>query len=1095
MRPPSDMPRRRRLRLPAGRRRILLIIVLVAAFFLATSLRTIARFYTDYLWFQSLDLTSVWRGVLGTKVMLAAVFTLGFFALMWSNLLIAERLSGRTIRFGGSSEDELVLKYRELVGRRAALVRGTTAALIALAAGGGTASQWNNWILLRNHVEFGEKDATFGKDIGFYVFQLPFLRFAVGWLFSALVVVTVVTVVAHYLNGGIRLQATQDRVGPAVKAHVSVLLAALALVRAGQYWLDRYELVFSGRGPVNGAAYTDVNVQLRAIDLLVLISIFATILFLVNIRRRGWVLPAMAVGIWALVAVLAGEAVPALVQRFRVDGERSALEQPYVENNIEATRAAMGLDGVDERPFDADYELTGADLIDNEQTVRNIRLWDPSQMQRGFENLQSILGFLDVPDVDVDRYTVDGQSQQVMVAPRNVDDGSLPAGSSGWEESRLVYTYGYGMIMAPANAKTGQGDPDFTVRDIPITSDAGFPEVTEPRMYFGEDLSGYKIIDTDRAEIEVEEAEEVQDAEGDAAWGDEAPDASTRGYTGRDGVPLDSFVRRAAFALRFGEIEPVTSGSIRSSSRVLMIRDVRERVQTLAPFLAFDADPYPVVVDGEILYVIDAYTTTDRYPNAQRSSFDDDLPGNSGLRGRSFNYARNSVKAVVDAYEGTVTLYVTDDADPLVRAYEQAFPDLFAPVADAPAGLADHFRYPEDLFKVQTGFWGRYHITDPDAFLYTEGLRWTVAETAATTDDTPATTTSSSTPASTEPVEDAEDSQDRIDPTYQLLRLPGEEDEEFVLLRPFTVRGRRQLSSFLTAAPDGRLVSYTVQGETPNGPAVAGSAMQNDEGVARLRSFFRDSSPTFGNVLLVPIEDSILYVQSMYVTAGTDGQPRIQAVIVYYQTDPDSDENPVAVGATLQEALEELFGQAPDTLEETPDSDAPDIDDVVGGEETPDDDPSDPADPPEDTPDDPGGTDAELIAAIQAEFDAANAALTEGDLAAYQEHVQEAERLLDILATRQGAGGTGGGGTDEGGSGSGSGDGAASGGGSDPPAGGDGEDEGASAEGTTTTTTTPAGGQGRFGPSTTAPPTTASPPSSTTAPTSSSTPTTTRPSA
>ncbi|HEX7131235.1 MAG TPA: UPF0182 family protein, partial [Iamia sp.] len=812
------MPRRgRRLRFPAGRRRIVLVVALVAVFVVATSLRTIAHFYTDYLWFQSLDLTSVWRGVLGTKLLLVSVFTLFFFALMWSNLLIAERLSGRTIRFGGSSEDELVLKYRELVGRRAAVVRSATSGLIALAAGGGTASQWNNWILLRNHVEFGEKDATFGKDIGFYVFQLPFLRFAVGWLFSALVVVTVVTVVAHYLNGGIRLQATQDRVGPAVKAHVSVLLAALALVRAGQYWLDRYELVFSRRGPVNGASYTDINVQLRAIDLLVLISIFATVLFLVNIRRQGWVLPVMAVGIWALVAVLAGEAVPALVQRFRVDGERSALERPYVENNIKATRAAMGLDGIDEQPFEATYDLTGEQLEANEETVQNIRLWDPSQTQRAFGNRQALRDFFDIPDVDVDRYTVDGETRQVMVASRNIDDSSLPPGSSGWEQSRLVYTYGYGMVMAPSNAKTDSGEPDFTVRDIPVESAEGFPEITEPRMYFGEDLSGYKIIDTDRAEINVGSSSDEDEGGGEA-------DGSTPGYTGRDGVPLDSFLRRAAFALRFGEIEPLTSGSIRANSRVLMERDVRDRVQALAPFLAFDADPYPIVDDeGRILYVIDAYTTTDRYPNAQRSTFDDDLPSGSGLRGRPFNYARNSVKAVVDAYDGTVTFYVIDDTDPLVRAYRQAFPDLFASLDDAPSGLVDHFRYPEDLFRVQTGFWGRYHVTDADAFLNNDGLRWTVAVAPSSTDVSSTTTTpSSSTTTTTEPSEDADESRHRIEPTYQQVQLPGAEEAEFVLLRPFTVRGRAQLSSFLTATPDGRLVSYDIpSGQTPPGPATA----------------------------------------------------------------------------------------------------------------------------------------------------------------------------------------------------------------------------------------------------------------------------------
>ncbi len=1053
MRPPSDMPRRRRrLRFPAGRRRIVLIVLLVAVFVLATSLRTIAHFYTDYLWFESLDLTSVWRGVLGTKVLLAGSFTLGFFALMWANLLIAERLSGRTLRFGGSSEDELVLKYRELVGRRAALVRGATSALVALAAGGGTASQWNNWILLRNHVEFGEQDATFGHDIGFYVFQLPFLRFAVGWLFSALVVVTVVTVVAHYLNGGIRLQATQDRVGPAVKAHVSVLLAALAAVRGVQYWLDRYELVFSRRGPVNGAAYTDVNVQLRAIDLLVLISVFATLLFLVNIRRRGWVLPVMAVGIWGLVAVLAGEAVPALVQRFRVDGERSALEAPYVAQNIEATRAAMGLDGIEEQDFEASYDLSGRDLMANAETVQNIRLWDPVPSQRDFRNDQGVQDYYDIPDVDVDRYTVDGETRQVVVAPRTIDDSGLPPGSSGWEASRLVYTYGYGMVMAPANATSPEGAPAYAVGDIPIESDDGFPVVEEPRMYFGEDLSGYKIVDTDRDELQV---------------GDE-----TTGYTGRDGVPLDSVLRRAAFALRFGEVEPLTSGSIRSSSRVLMERDVRGRVQALAPFLAFDADPYPVIDDeGRILYVIDAYTTTDRYPNAQRSTFDEDLPSGSGLKGRDFNYARNSVKAVVDAYDGTVTLYITDDEDPLVRAYERAFPDLFAPVADAPPGLVEHFRYPEDLFRVQTGFWGRYHVTDADTFLNNDGVRWTVAAAASTTDSSTAVTTTapSTTSTTTEPVEDAAESQGRIEPTYQQIQLPGEDEAQFVLLRPFTVRGRPQLSSFLTADPSGRLVSYTVSSTRTGGPEVAAAAMQNAPEVADLGVKYRDRI-SFGNVLLVPIEQSVLYVQSVYVTSLQGNVPRIRAVIVADPQGPDDME--VTVDATLRDALIQLFGTAPETLEATPDTS---FEELVDGEGEPTDEPAEPGDTPDDEepPDDSfDGSDTELFAAIQAAFDEAETALAEGDLAGYQDAIDEAERLFAILAGRQG--GDGGGTTT-----------------TTTP--GDGDDPGD--EGTPTTTTTP---EGRSDDPPASSTTTTVPQSSSTTTTtepSSSTTTTTRPSA
>lgn len=1032
MRPPSDMPRRppaeRRRRLPTGRGRVILIAALVALFVLATSLRGIAGFYTEYLWFVSLDLSSVWRGILGAKSSLVVVFTLVFFALIWVNLAVAERLSGRTVRFGGSSEDELVLRYRELVGRRSRLVRGGTASLLALIAGSGTASQWNNWLLFRNASTFGRKDETFGIDLGFYVFQLPFLRFVVGWLFSSLVVVLVATLISHYLNGGIRMQATKDRVSAQVKAHVSVLLAALALVRAAQYFLDRYELVFSTRGPVHGATYTDVNVQLKAIYLLIMISFFATALFLVNIWRRGWVLPVIAVGLWGLVAVLAGEAVPAFVQRFRVEPRESALEAQYIANNIEATRTALGLSGIEERSFQADGELTGDQLADNTGTVRNIRLWDTEQLQQTFQRLQGLREFYEIPDVDVDRYTVDGRTQQVMVATRQINDAQLP--NSGWESTRLVYTSGYGVIMAPANAKTGDGSPDLVAKDIPIDVDEGYPSLDgpsgQPSLYFGEGQPGYKIVNTTRDELLF------QDDDGDSQF---------ENYMGADGVPLDSAVRRAAFALRFGQIEPLISSSITPSSKILLRRDVLERVRNLAPFLAFDHDPYAVVLNGRVVYVIDAYTTTDRYPNAQSvDAVGNDIPENSDLSSRSFNYARNSVKAVVDAYDGSVEMYVTSRDDPLIRSYDKAFPDLFTPVEEASADLQDHFRFPEDLFRVQTSMWGRYHVEDPDQLLQGTAA-WTVAPSPDTIDpDTPTTTTTTTADATV--VRPTSTASRGIDPTYQLIRLPGEEQESFVMLRPFTPASRGQLTAFMTATPEGELVSFTIpSGRLPNGPGVAAAGMQQDEEVATLQTLLgrEGSEISFGNVLLVPIEESILYIRSIYVTAESTRVPRITQVVVSFQTGPDESE--VAVAPTLDEALEEIFGVSVGTLEEpVEDDDAEDpADDPDGGPEDPEDEPEAPEDPedsevpdpPGDPTEDPGEDPAEdpgdpeedpdpalaeldedeLVARLEGAFDAADAALDDRDFATYGEQVEEAEAIARELAGRR-AGDAGEGGSD-----------------------------------------------------------------------------------
>ncbi len=991
MRPPSEMPRparRSRRRLPTGRARVVLVVALVVVFILATSLRGIAGFYTDYLWYESLGLADVWRGVLGAKVSLVVIFSLVFFVIMWVNLTVAERLSGRAIRFGGSSEDELVLRYRELVGRRSMAVRAGVSALLALIAGSGTAGQWDNWILFRNHVPFGQDDATFGIDIGFYVFQLPFLRFVAGWLFSALVVVLVATIVAHYLNGGIRTQASRDRVSSQVKAHVSVLCAALALVKAGQYLLDRYELVYSSRGPVHGATYTDVNVQMKAINLLVLISLFATALFIVNIFRRGWVLPGLAVGLWALVAVLAGEAVPAYVQKFRVEPRESALEQQYVQHNMDATTAALGLDDIETRPFGADGQLTGDQLLANVDTVRNIRLWDTGELEETFQRLQGLSPFYDIGDVDVDRYTVDGRTEQVMIAARQINQSSEVI--RGWESSRLVYTSGYGAVMAPANAKTSDGQPDLVVRDIPLQSDEGYPVLEQPSIYFGEGQTGYKIVNTDRPELVLQNDDDTTE---------------TGSYAGADGVPLDSVVRRAAFALRFGEIEPLISSSIRPDSKVLLQRDVVERVQSLAPFLTFDSDPYAVVLDGRLVYVVDGYTTTDRYPNAQRVEADDDLSG-TDLRGRSFNYIRNPVKAVVDAYDGTVGMYITDEADPLIRAYRKAFPDLFSPIDEAPAGLAAHFRYPEDLFRVQTTMWGRYHVESPDQLLLGQA-RWTVAASPDAVDTSAATTTTAAGTATTAVPTTGSDARP-IEPSYQLLRLPGEEAESFTLMRPFTPASRTQLTSFMAASPDGRLVSYDMpSGELPNGPGIAAAGMQQTPDVSELSRILasQGNEVSFGNVLLIPIEQTILYVRPLYVTAAANPNPQIKAVVVSVQrADGETD---VAVETTLAGALQLIFGVAPETLEADPEEE--DIQDILDDPTNEPEEPADPEEPEEpEEPADPGdfaGDDDALVAAIEEAFDAADTAFAAGDTEGWIAALAEAEDLARQLADRRVAAG------------------------------------------------------------------------------------------
>ncbi|HUF31796.1 MAG TPA: UPF0182 family protein [Acidimicrobiales bacterium] len=962
MQTPADLPRRR-----AGgigtRGRAGLIVLAVAFFLLLTSLRGIAGFWTDYLWFDSLGLSGVFTGVLGARIVLGALFTGIFFLILWLNLLIADRVAPRFRPAG--PEEEVIERYYEIVGQRTGLVRAGVALLFALIVGVGVSGQWNTWILFTNARDFGVTDPQFGMDIGFYVFRLPFLTFLVDWAFASLVIIAIVVAAAHYLNGGIRVQGAAQRVTPQVKAHLSVLLGMLALVRAAGYFLARYELNFSTRGTVQGATYTDVNAQLPALFLLILISLAAFILFIVNIWRRGWVLPALAVGLWAFVALIVGGLYPAFVQRFQVEPSESSRERPFIERNIEATRVAMGLDNVRTRDFAADNQLDAADLIENEATVRNIRLWDPQVLIRSFKQLQEIRPYYNISDVNVDRYDIDGEITQVLVSARELDTAGVPQNS--WEARQLAFTHGYGATLAPANAKTPTGRPNIIVGDVPVSDEAGIG-LEQPGIYIGENLGGYVITQTDRAEIDF------QTAEGETVLTE---------YEGADGVGIGSYTRRAAFALRFGDINPLISGNLRADSRILYIRDVRERVQAAAPFIQFDADPYPVLSGGEVRYVIDGYTTSNHYPYAQRADTTQ-VRRESGLN-RDFNYVRNSVKAVVDAYEGTVNIYIIDPDDPVVAAYAAAFPELFSDIDDLPEGLDRHFRYPEDLFTVQTNMWGEYHVEDPDVF-YNGNDAWDVAADPGTAGSAAAT---QEVDAQGRPIGPARDA--RIEPTYILTRLPGEDKEDFIILRPFVPTSgddqQRLLTSFMVAKGDpgnyGELESFVMpRSALPDGPGIVAASIGADQEVSELETLLGTSGSRvlFGNLVVYPIEQSLLYVRPMYVEPVATQIPELRKVIVFFN-------GRVEVEDTLEQALINLFGDAPETQEEGP---------TIGSDSP------DPVDPDAEVPALPA-TVAEMLAQAEAEFAEGQAALERGDLGAYQEHNDEGRRLLSeaIRAARE----------------------------------------------------------------------------------------------
>ena len=947
--------------------RVLLGFGGLAIFLFFTSIRGLAGFWTDYLWFDSLALSSVWTSVLWAKIGLGLLFTAIFFIALWLNLFIADRLAP-TVPLPGP-EDELSRRWRQFIARRAILIRSVISLLFALLVGAGVSSQWQSWLFFRNRVDFGIVDQQFGIDVGFYVFQLPFLTFVVNWVFAAIIVIFVVTTIEHYLNGGIRIQGQPgSRVTPQVKAHLSLLLGLLALVKGVGYYLDRYELTLSERGFVTGATYTDIKAQLPALQLLMIVSVFCFGLLIFNIWRRGFTYPIIAVGLWALVASLAGTIYPALVQRFQVEPSESTKEAPYIERNIEMTRLAMGLADVTPRNFDYEPTLTAKEIEENMATVRNVRLLDPAVMRDTFQQTQGIKSFYDFRDIDVDRYEIDGRTTQVVLAARELKQTDLP--NNSWESEHIAFTHGYGIAASPAKAIDANGRPDFALADIPVAARPGASslDVDLPGLYVGEGLKGYAIVGAARDEVDFQDNDDRTEV--------------TR-YDGADGVNINSLPRKLAFALRFAEPNLVVSGELGSDSRILYKRDVLDRAKTLAPFLKFDRDPYPAIIDGKVTWILDAYTSTDMFPYAQKVN---PRAVRSGDLRSSVNYVRNSVKVVIDAYDGTPEFYIVDDRDPIAKSYRQQFPDLFTDAAP-PKELTEHFRYPEDLFRMQTDMWGRYRITEASEFYDAAGA-WSVAQDPG----------NSIGQTAVESVIDASgniisSSEVRIAPQYLLMRLPGDDDESFVIFRPFVPfsddDSRKNLEGFMVVHNDperyGEIEVYEIRSSTPvDGPALFNSNIQTEEEISERVTLLNQNGSTVvpGNLLLIPVENSLLYVRPLYIEAtGTTAVPELQLVIV--GVGPE-----VVIADSFEAALASAIPGLNVDLESEPSE-------ATSESATPQDDALEDSTDSSQNEEDTGEYSVEqLLALAQDAFNRADAALRTGDLAGYQRWVETASGYI-----------------------------------------------------------------------------------------------------
>ncbi len=835
-----------------------LVGVLVAVLFLALPLlAAVAGYYTDYLWFIDLGQRDVFVTTLVSRLATGASFGLVTFLLLFVNMRVARTMAPRAVLTSVGDlppqVSDAIISLRANAGPILDKLILWGSIIASVLVGIGMAEYWDVVRLALAGVQFGDTDPQFGMDIGYYVFTLPALRVIADWLPLILVFTAIATALVHVIGGAIQPWARLKGFAPHVKAHLSVLLGFIVASKAFDYYLSIYELNFSPRGQVTGASYTDVNAQLPALRILMIIAALSAVVLLVNIRFRGWRLPAIALGVWLGASLIVGSIYPALIQQFRVVPNEVAAEAPYIERNILSTRKAFGLDEIETRQFPAAEDLTAQDVIDSRDTLENVRLWDPKIVTQSYRQLQIIRPYYDFVDVDIDRYEIDGRKRQVLISARELDVNQLDAQAQNWVNTHLVFTHGYGVAMSPVNESDTRGLPDFIVKNIPPESSAGI-EISQPAIYFGEKTGDYVVVGTSEANQEF-----------DYPVGDENQYTT---YEGDAGVEVGGFVRRVVFALRFGASQILFSQYIDPESRVLFDRDISTRIAKIAPWIWQDGDPYPVVVDGRIIWVIDGYTRSDMYPYSQ--------PFNGT------SYMRNAVKVTVDAYDGTTTIYGFDETDPILKAWGEVFPDLITPASEIPAEIAEHFRYPEGLFRMQAEVYKNYHMTDARVFYNKEDSWWLPGENTE---------------------------QGAMEPFYVLSRLPGEPAEDFQMIIPFTPRNRDNMIGWMAAKSDPEDYGKRVVYQFPKqkvilGPEQVGARINQDETISPQISLWsqRGSQVILGNMLVIPLRDSIVYIQPLYLQAEQAAIPQLTRVLVVYA-------DKVEMAPDLETALLQVFGE------------------------------------------------------------------------------------------------------------------------------------------------------------------------------------------
>jgi uncharacterized membrane protein (UPF0182 family) len=965
-----------------GRRGKVTLAVVSVIILILLFLDQLVALWTNWLWFEEVGYTSVFGGILRTRIWLFLLFGLVVGGFVAGNLYLAYRL--RPLMRITTPDQQALERYRMLITPRIGVWIGLASGAVGLFAGLSGQARWSQWMLFQNRVDFGVADPEFGTDIGFYVFELPFWRYLLDVGFTTTALAVLGATAAHYLYGGVRLQGPGDRLTTAARAHLTSLVALFVLLKAAAYFLDRRTMLLKLNAGTDtwGAGYTDINAVLPAKEILAYISILVAIAILVfaNIKPRSLTWAGASLALLGISAVAIGGVYPMIVQQVTVNPNRPTREAPYIERSIQATRAAFGIDNVKRMEYLSDVVVPPASLATDTTVVPTIRLLDPAVVNETFTQYQQIRGFYNFPEkLDVDRYVVDGRLQDFVVGVRELDYSRLEGQQTNWVNRHTVFTHGYGFVAAPANT-TCDGEPFFVsgilVRGQGQGGQCVAPNdsivVTQPRIYYGELIrEGDFVI--------VGKPDGAPDTEFDRPQGDSQENYT---YTGLGGVPINSLFRRMLYGLYFWDVNFLLYDGFNENSKILYHRNPRDRVQRVAPFLTLDGDPYPAVINGRVVWILDGYTTSSNYPYSQvvdlRQATSDALSDRGTIlqARQNVNYMRNSVKATVDAYDGTVTLYAFDESDPVLRAWNQAFGgNIIKPHSAIPPELAAHFRYPEDLFKVQRDLLAKFHVSDPVQFNNGQDF-WEVPN------DPAASTDAGGPVAAKQP------------PYYLLTQFPGVTEPRFQLTAAMTPRDRQNLAALLTGVitPDGlqlEMLELPRDGRIP-GPGQAQQQMITNNDVIQQITYLSGQGQAdfiYGNLLSLPYGGGLLYVQPVYLKSSISTQiPLMRLVLVSYG-------NHVSFAPTLREAINKLVASAPST--EPPSEEQPPPEEPPSGTPTP-------TTPP------PTVGDIVMTPELQAALDRLDAAIARveeaqrsGDFAAYGAALAELQAAMDAVKAAQ----------------------------------------------------------------------------------------------